>query len=92
MPIDIYIDDNYQRIDYLCEGVWDLPNQIDSFEKWLSTKGVSLPKGSYIADIGFEIRKEAVGGGAVLNSESMKIMGNIGMDVYFSEYTESSKD
>ncbi|NDV69597.1 hypothetical protein [Dysgonomonas sp. 25] len=90
MPINIYID-NFERIDYLCEDIWDLPNQIDSLEKWLQTKGVILPKGSYVADIGFDIRKDATGGGAVLSSESMKIMGDIGMDVYFSEYPESSE-
>lgn len=89
MPIDIYIDESNERIEYLCEGIWDLPNQIDSLEKWLSTKGTLLPKGSYVADIGFDIRKDAAGGGAVLSSESMKIMGDIGMDVYFSEYPES---
>ncbi|HEY5916376.1 MAG TPA: hypothetical protein VIU13_03210 [Chryseolinea sp.] len=40
----------------------------------------------YVADVGFAIRKDASGGGAVLNSESMKILGDIGMDIYFSEY------
>lgn len=89
MPIDIYIEENYERIEYLCEGIWDLPNQINSLEKWLKTKGLLLPKRSYVADIGFDIRKDAAGGGAVLSSESMKIMGDIGMDVYFSEYPES---
>lgn len=89
MPIDIYIEENYERIEYLCEGIWDLPDQIDSLEKWLKTKGLLLPKGSYVADIGFDIRKDAAGGGAVLSSGSMKIMGDIGMDVYFSEYPES---
>lgn len=91
MPINIYIDGNYERVDYLCENIWDLPNQIDSLEKWLKTKGVSLLKGSYVADIGFDIRKDAVGSGAVLSSKAMKIMGDIGMDVYFSEYPESLK-
>lgn len=89
MPINIYIEENYERVVYLCEDTWDLPTQIDSLEKWLNTKGLLLPKGSYVADIGFDIRKDAAGGGAVLSSESMKIMGDIGMDVYFSEYPES---
>ncbi len=91
MPIDIYIDDNYERIDYLCEDIWDLPNQINSLEKWLKTKGVLLSEKSYVADIGFDIRKDATGGGAVLSSESMKIMGGIGMSIYFSEYSDISE-
>ena len=90
MPIDIY-KDNYDRIDYLCESIWDLPSQIHSLEAWLKTKGILLPKDSYVADIGFDIRKDAAGGGAVLNSESMEIMGKIGMDIYFSEYPESTE-
>lgn len=92
MPINIYINENFQNIDYLCEDLWDLPNQIDSLEKWLITKGYLLLKNSYVADIGFNIRKYATGGGAVLSSQSMKIMGDIGMDIYFSEYTESQED
>ncbi len=91
MPINIY-KRNYDRIDYLCEGIWDLPGQIDSLGEWLKTKGILLPKDSYVADIGFDIRKEAAGGGAVLSSESMKIMAKIGMDIYFSEYPELTED
>lgn len=45
-----------------------------------------MPKRSYVADIGFDIRKDAAGGGAVMCSESMRIMGDIGMEIYFSEY------
>ena len=92
MPINIYIDEDFQRIDYLCEDVWDLPSQIDSLEKWLRTKGHLKLKNSYVADIGFDKRKDAAGGGAVLSSESMKIMGKIGMGIYFSEYPESLED
>lgn len=91
MPINIY-KDNFERFDYLCEDIWDLPNQIDSLEKWLITKGNLLPKGAYIADIGFDVRKDAAGGGAVLSAKSMKIMGNIGMDIYFSEYPDSIEE
>ncbi|PSR56127.1 hypothetical protein AHMF7605_22780 [Adhaeribacter arboris] len=86
MPINIYNEANYESIDFLCDDVWDLPNQIDSLENWLRIEGKNLPKGSYVADMGFDIRKDASGGGGVLNAESMKIMGEIGMNVYFSEY------
>jgi len=86
MPINIYNQSNNEKLDLLCEDVWDLPNQIDSLDKWLTTKGILLPKSSYVADIGFDIRKNATGGGAIINSESMKIMSHIGMDLYLSEY------
>lgn len=86
MPINIYIADSGEKLDWLCDEVLDLPTQIDALETWLSQKGKDLKPNKYVADIGFNIRKDATGGGGVLNSKSMLIMGKIGMDVYFSEY------
>ena len=40
----------------------------------------------YAADIGFSMREDASSGGGVLSSKAMLILGQIGMDVYFSEY------
>ncbi len=86
MPINIYIEATGEKVEWLCDGVWDLPNQIDALESWLETKSKDLSPNNYVADIGFDLRKDASGGGAVLNSNSMKIMGELGMDLYFSEY------
>lgn len=88
MPINIYSEETGEKLDWLCIDIWDLPNQIDTLETWLKEKGRNLKPGKYVADIGFDIRKDASGGGAVLNSESMKILGDIGMDIYFSEYPQ----
>jgi len=54
-------------------------------------KGKNLNPSNYVADIGFDIRKNATGGGGTLSSNSMKIMGVIGMNVYFSEYPSSEE-
>ena len=89
MPIDIYNYIDSEKIDWLCDDTWELPDQIDALENWLKLKGINLPKGEYVADIGFDIRKDATGGGGVLSSASMKIMGEIGMNIYFSEYPTS---
>jgi hypothetical protein len=86
MPINIYIEETGEKLDWLCEDIWDLPNQIEALEAWLDKKGKNLNPNKYVADIGFDIRKHATGGGGVLNSNAMKIMGAIGMDIYFSEY------
>jgi hypothetical protein len=86
MPVNIYIQETFEKVDWLCEGIWDLPTQIDALETWLDKKGKDLVPNEYVADIGFDIRKDAAGGGGVLNSKSMEIMGRIGMDVYFSEH------
>lgn len=86
MPIRIYNQTNNEKIDWLCDDIWDLPNQIDTLDTWLKTKGILLSKSSYVVDIGFDIQNDSSGGGAVLNSESMRIMSEIGMDIFLSEY------
>jgi hypothetical protein len=89
MPINIYIQDTGEKLDWLCDQDWDLSTQIDTLETWLRKKGKALKSSKYVADIGFDIRKDATGGGGVLSSKSMTIMGEIGMDVYFSEYSSA---
>ena len=86
MPVNIYNEENYEEIDFLCEDKWDLPSQLDALEDWLKIKGKLIEKGNYVADIGFEMRKNAFGGGGSIDSESMKIMGEIGMNIHLSEY------
>ncbi|MCJ8166540.1 hypothetical protein MKJ04_16970 [Pontibacter sp. E15-1] len=86
MPINIYIQESFEKVDWLCDDIWDLPTQIDMLQTWMDIKGKNLEPSKYVADIGFDIRKDASGGGGVLSSKSMAIMGAIGMDVYFSEY------
>jgi hypothetical protein len=86
MPINIYIQESFEKVAWLCDDIWDLPTQIDTLETWIDIKGKNLEPNKYVADIGFDIRKDASGGGGVLSSKSMAIMGAIGMDVYFSEY------
>lgn len=86
MPINIYIESSGEKLDWLCDESWELPTQIVALENWLNSKGKTLKPNKYVADIGFDIRKDASGGGGILNSKSMAIMGKIGMDVYFSEY------
>jgi hypothetical protein len=67
---------------------WKLPNQINALETWLQeNKNVIVP-GTYIADIGFSIRENANGGGAVLCVESMSIMSQLGIQLYLSEYRD----
>lgn len=70
----------------LSKGEWEMPKQVEALEQWLNDSGKNLPKGSYIADIGFCPRPGALGGGAVLSPEAMGIMSSIGMSLYLSEY------
>ena len=82
----IYNEESGEKLEVLASGKWDLPTQIDELQDWLKGKGKDLSAGKYVADVGFDIRKNASGGGAVIESEAMKIMGEIGMDIFLSEY------
>ncbi len=92
MPISIYSEDSSASIAVICEDEWELPSQIDFLEKWLEENQFKLPPGKYIADVGFDIRRDACGGGAALSSESMSIMAKLGIDLYLSEYPDGVDD
>jgi hypothetical protein len=49
---------------------------------------LNLMPSKYIADVGFSIRENACGGGAILSPEAMTIMGKLGIKLYLSEYGE----
>ncbi len=70
----------------LCNDEWELPAQIEALEKWLTENQTRLPKGSYVADVGYSPRPGAAGGGAVLTTQAMNMMVAIGMTLYLSEY------
>lgn len=89
MPINIYRDDTaeHDQIAWLCEGDWDLSNQVEVLTLWLEENSDGLPVGSYIADIGFCWRRDASGGGAVLSPKAMKRMSDVDMYIFLSEYS-----
>lgn len=92
MPINLIdyshseIGEHGKALDGLCENEWEMPAQVEALEKWLKENRLKLPKGRYIADIGFSPRKGALGGGCVVTKEAMEIMLEIGMELYLSEY------
>lgn len=90
MAVKIYKYGTFDHVDFICDDSLDLSSQIYYLEKWLKTKGVLLPKSRYVADIGFDVNRDASGGGAVLNSKTIKMLNDIGMEVYFSEYPKPS--
>jgi len=86
MPINIYTENSGARIAWLCDDIWDLSNQIAELEKWLTENCKTLPVKDYVIDIGFDVRPNANGGGAVISSKLMKLMADKGFDLYLSEY------
>ncbi|GGI77469.1 hypothetical protein [Shewanella gelidii] len=88
MPIYIKVEGSKETITILSKGVWDLPTQIQELESWLFENSLNLPSSNYIADVGFSIRENACGGGAILSPKVMSIMGKLGIKLYLSEYGE----
>jgi hypothetical protein len=88
MPICIYNDEsgNRNQISQLCDNEWELPCQIYALGEWLKANQQIIQNSKYVADIGFRIRKNATGGGAVISTEMIQILNDLGMEIYLSEY------
>jgi hypothetical protein len=88
MPINIYSQnsDDTDQVAWLCDDEWELPGQVDELERWLKANQHKLSRGKYVADIGFQIRKDATGGGGVISTEMIGILNDLGMEIYLSEY------
>lgn len=87
MPIHIYSRaGDLETRALLCAHNWRLPDQVEALEHWLIEQQTQIPKGDYVADIGFRPREEALGGGGALSPESMRIMSDVGMWLFLSEY------
>ncbi len=88
LPIYIKRESDNVKIAKLAADDWELPLQIRCLEEWLVAQEESLPKADYIADIGFSMRPNALGGGAILSVRAMSIMVKLGLKLYLSEYPD----
>ncbi|WP_237060859.1 hypothetical protein [Microbulbifer sediminum] len=88
MSIYVKRESDNENIAWIAKGEWELPAQIESLEKWLINNEEKLPSSSYIADIGFSMRENACGGGAILSVRAMSIMSKLGIKLYLSEYPD----
>ncbi len=87
MPINIYTYDKDRKpIAYLCDEDWSLAGQIPELETWLKENRSSISPGRYVADVGFMWRRDAGCGGPTLEPQSMKIMAELGIWLFLSEY------
>jgi hypothetical protein len=66
--VSIYIKCNKSNtiVTTLAKNSWDLPSQVEELEKWLFGAAQELLPSEYTADIGFSIRENACGGGAII--------------------------
>lgn len=94
MPINISSQgpDDPDRVAWLCDDNWRLPDQAEAFEAWLVENRATLKPGRYIADIGFTPGEGALGGGAAISPEMMRTMADLGMALFLSEYPPRSDE
>ena len=89
MPVSIYRvtseGQKNDRVAWLCDDIWILRPQIEALSKWLKAP-LALPAGKYVADVGFCWRRDACGGGPVLDPDAMRRMSDLGISLYLSEY------
>lgn len=88
MPINICRDGvpNDGEVAWLCHDEWELPSQIEALKAWLSDNKDSLDAVPHSADIGFSVRPDACGGGAVLEPEFLLSLAEAKISIFLSEY------
>ena len=96
MPVNIYRvtpeGQKNQRIAWLCDDNWRLPDQAQELEAWLLQNSATLKPDEYVADIGFTLREDASGGGAAISPQMMRTMADLGMSLFLSEYADGDED
>jgi len=70
----------------ICDDSWDLKEQMSELEEWLKDNKDTFDKGSYYADIGFILREGSAGRSTIVETEFVKMLIEIGMELWFSEY------
>lgn len=66
---------------------WDLRAQVALLAEWLQEKdGKLVAADGWIADIGFNVRVDASGGGPIITSEIMSLCLRNNVEIYLSEY------
>ena len=95
MPVIIrkIVDDSTVNYVEVATGSWDLRTQIEAFETWLSESPGRLdPSNQWIADVGFTVRLEALGGGPPITRNLMEMCVESNIEIYLSEYGSETED
>ena len=66
---------------------WDLRTQVEALEEWLRRRAAELdPAERWVADIGFNHRPDARGGGPPLTRAFMTMCLDANLEIWLSEY------
>lgn len=80
------VGDHYENFETISDE-WGLRPKIEALEAWLSQNAVRLDSGhAWVADIGFNQRSGALGGGPPISRELMQMCLDSNIEIYLSEY------
>ena len=80
------VGDRYENFETISDE-WNLRLQIEALEAWLSQNAVRLGSGhAWVADIGFNHRSDAFGGGPPISRRLMQMCLDVNLEIYLSEY------
>jgi len=89
LPCNIgkFVGDRLENFVEIVGEEWRLREQIEALEVWLDKNRHKLdPKQKWVADIGFCVRKNAMGGGPPITRELMQMCLEMNLEIYLSEY------
>jgi hypothetical protein len=93
MPVIIrrVVDDRFKNYMELAADSWDLRTQIEALEEWLTANANDLnPSDQWVADVGFTVRLDALGGGPPISRTLMEMCVASNLEIYLSEYGAES--
>ncbi|MEX2212822.1 MAG: hypothetical protein WD768_01755 [Phycisphaeraceae bacterium] len=89
MPVIIrkVVGDRFQNEVDVVRDEWKLREQVEALEAWLKNNPGRLdPAYEWVADIGFCVRPDALGGGPPISRELMRLCLAANLEIYLSEY------
>ena len=81
------VDGHFQNYADVAADEWRLREQVEALEVWLQEHVGELdPQHEWVADIGFCMRGDALGGGPPITRALMKLCLEANLEIYLSEY------
>ena len=81
------LGDGYENVVEIALGEWRLREQVEALEAWLRENRLRLDSScEWVADIGFCVRKDALGGGPPITKELMRMCLEANIEIFLSEY------
>lgn len=93
MPVVIrkVVDGRFENFVDVASNEWKLREQVEALEFWLVRNPRTLdPRYEWVADIGFCVRPDALGGGPPITRNLMQLCIASNLEIYLSEYPGSA--